>query len=196
MYFCVFLHSLTILAIFFLIWFCSLHCKQRVSYTELSSYVKAKSHTRTTSQSSPQCPHSSFPPQGRIATLPTSKCWYECSKSGFGQWSENNARTVTQSVCGSMARTCPFYFHKFHIENYCTRIQHNESFVCLVELKLIDVWKSPSVTVTPSVSCYYDVFSLVYTRRPALVVLLYGVLYLILTCDIVITYSRMFWTLD
>lgn len=32
-----------------------------------------------------------------------------------------------------------FYFHKFHIENYCTRIQHNESFVCLVELKLIDV---------------------------------------------------------
>lgn len=43
--------------------------------------------------------------------------------------------------------------------------------------------------------CYYDVFSLVYTRRPTLVALVYGVLYLILTCDIVFTYSRMFCTL-
>lgn len=142
---CVFSHSLTILVIFSLIWFCSLHCKQRVSYTELSSCMfKAKltwelPASPVHSALIPPCLHR----EGlRRYQHPSA----ECSKSGFGQWSENNARTVTQSVCGSMARTCPFYFHKFHIENYCTRIQHNESFVCLLGLKLIHVWKSPSVT--------------------------------------------------
>lgn len=60
-----------------------------------------------------------------------SSLWYDHSESAIGQRSENNARTVTRSFRRSMARTWPFYFHKFHIQNYHCSIQHNWSFVCV-----------------------------------------------------------------